>query len=94
MSTLTRRRWDGILSLVWVSPGFVAFEFFGVQWWRYISRSPALSLILIFGAWWGFGILLAISGLKSGVRFSILAGLGTILFFIYFIWSAMPRVHG
>jgi hypothetical protein len=93
MSTLTRRKWDGILSLIWVAPGFIAFEFFGFEWWRCIS-SPALSLVLIFGAWWGFGMLMAISGSKSCLRISVFASLGTILFFIYFIWSALPRVHG
>lgn len=91
MSTLTRRKWDGILSLVWVSPGFVAFEFFGFEWWRFANS--ALSVILIFGAWWGFGMLLAISGFKSGVRISVLASLGTTLWFLYFLWSIRPHYH-
>jgi hypothetical protein len=78
-------------SLIWVSSGFLVFELLSIQWWRLITDSSALSVFIIFGAWWGFGILLAISGLKIGVRISVLASTGTILRFFCFVRSILPR---
>jgi|GEM_PF-4009228 hypothetical protein len=77
-----------MLSLIWVFPGFVFFEFADIQW----SFVGFGSLVFFAGlcAWWGIGLLLAISGLRSGVRRSILASVGTALCFLLFLLALIP----
>jgi general secretion pathway protein G len=86
MKPLTNRKWDGILSLVWFCGGFLALKFFDFH-----SDSPALWFLLVFFAWWGVAMLLAVSGLRSRSWPSVVASLATILLFISFHWVAAPR---
>jgi hypothetical protein len=53
MKPLTNRKWDGILSLVWVCGGFLVLKFGGLHF-----NSQALGFFIIFGAWWGVAMLL------------------------------------
>ena len=90
MKPLTNRKWDGILSLVWVCGGFLVLKFGGLHF-----NSQALGFFIIFGAWWGVAMLLAVSGLKSRSWPSVVTGLGTVLLFISFLWIITPKSrHG
>jgi hypothetical protein len=95
MTVVARRKWEGVLSLVWVAPGFVAFEFFRVEWWGLFDcGSPVLVFLAIFGLWWGVGLLLAASGLRSSATISVLASAGTVLWFVFFLWDLLvPHFH-
>lgn len=94
ISRTARRKWEGILSLVWIAPGFLACEVFNIEWWR-ITESGLLMLFIIFGAWWGYGALLAIFGFKSGARIGLLASLITSLCFGYFLLGTLvPHICG
>jgi general secretion pathway protein G len=88
MKPLTNRRWDGILSLVWFCGGFLALNFFDFH-----SDSLALWFLLVFVAWWGVAMLLAVSGLRSRYWPSVVTSLGTVLLFIWFVWITAPRSH-
>ena len=93
MTLASRRKWEGIISLAWVAPGFVAFEFFGCEWWRPFGSLVPVFLV-IFGLWWGIGLLLAASGLRSSTRVGVLASAGTILWFAFFLYqTCVPRIH-
>jgi hypothetical protein len=89
MTTSTKRKLDGMISLVWVCLGFWTLKYADCH-----ANSVALTFFIVFGAWWGVGLLLAISGLKSGSRVSALASALTILWFFYFLQSLFPRIHG
>jgi general secretion pathway protein G len=82
MKPLISRKCDGVLSLVWACGGFLALQFFDFH-----SDSPALWFLLIFVAWWGVAMLLAVSGLRSRYWPSVVPGLGTVLLFI---WVMLP----
>jgi hypothetical protein len=87
-----RRKRDGICSLIWVYPGFVAFEFADIAW-PGSAGSGVLAFLVIFCAWWGAGLVLAISGLRSRARISVLASAGTILCFLFFLLGVVPLVE-
>lgn len=53
--------------------------------------SPALNFFIVFGAWWGVAMLLAVSGLKSRSWASVAAGLGTVVLFISLLWIIVPK---
>jgi hypothetical protein len=89
MTTIAKRKLDGILSLVWASLGYFLLPLI----YHFNFSSTALLFLILFGAWWGVSMLLAISGLKSGSRVSILASVVTILLFVYFLQSLVPRIH-
>jgi general secretion pathway protein G len=87
MKTLTNRKWDGILSLVWAGGGF-----FALKLGNFHSDSPILTFFVIFVAWAGVSLLLAVSGLRSRSWPSVATALGTILVFICFLWMIRPRI--
>jgi general secretion pathway protein G len=87
MKALSNRKWDGVLSLVWACGGFLALRLGYLH-----SGSTTLAFFLLFGAWWGIAMLLAVSGLRSRSRPSVLTGLCTLLLFIGFaFWIFAPR---
>jgi hypothetical protein len=88
MTTLTRRKYEGVLSFLWAVLGYLALRFSG---WH--TDSSALFFFVIFGPWWGVSFLLVIPGLRSGSRIGVIASLGTILFFVCLILT-LPRIHG
>ena len=79
------RKQEGLLSFLWVTPGFLAFELFHYQWWRVFHSGP-MTFLGILGLWWGIGMLLAISGLRRGSRINVLASLGTLFWLLYFLF--------
>jgi general secretion pathway protein G len=83
---LTNRKWDGVLSLVWACGGFLALKFLDFH-----SDSPALWFLLVFVAWWGVAMLLAVSGLRSRSWPGMVTGLGTVLLFIWVMLPLRPR---
>jgi type II secretion system protein G len=87
MNMLTRRKWEGVLSLVWACAGFLAFKF------DLLRSIPILfGYLILFGAWWGMALLLAISGSSSKSFPGVTTSIGTFILFFYFIWSLMPKV--
>jgi hypothetical protein len=61
MKSLRRRRWNGVLSLVWACTGF--FALYG----DYFHFSPRMAPFVVFGAWWGVAILLAAGRSSPGL---------------------------
>ncbi len=91
MTVDTKRRFEGMLSLLWVAPAFVVFEFYGAPRWYPGSLAFLLTLCL----WWGIGLLFALSGMRSGWRPAVIAGAGTVLWFLFFLWDTfIPHVRG
>jgi general secretion pathway protein G len=88
MRPLSNRKWDGVLSLVWACGGFLALKY-----GKFYVDSPALHFFIVFGAWWGVAMLLAVSGLKSRSWPSVVAGLGTVVLFISLLWITVPIGH-
>jgi general secretion pathway protein G len=88
MKLLTNRKWDGILSLPWACGGFLALKFGAFH-----PNSPALGFFIIFGAWWGVAMLLAVSGLRSRSLPGVLTGLCTVVLFLSFLWMGTPRAR-
>ena len=89
MHLTTKRKWEGFFSLAWVSAGFVALKLSD-----FYSGSTVVVFFLVFGAWWGVGMLLAVSGLRSRSPLSMLAALITSFWFAYFMWSLIPKYNG
>lgn len=88
MKPLTPRKWDGILSLVWFCGGYLVLRFAGLR-----LSFPGLGNFIIFGAWWGVAMLLAISGLRSRSWPSVVTGLGTVLLFIWLFLIGTPAYY-
>jgi hypothetical protein len=89
MDLAVRRKWDGALSLAWVSAVFV-----GIKYGHFSTSSAVVGFVVVFGAWWGVGMLLAASGLKSRSVVGVLPALVTTACFLYFVWTLIPRsVH-
>jgi general secretion pathway protein G len=86
MKPLANRKWDGILSLVWACGGLLALKLGDFH-----LDSPALHFFIVFGAWWGVAMLLAVSGLRSRSWPSVVTGLSTALLFIGILWIIAPR---
>jgi hypothetical protein len=76
VKALTNRKWDGVLSLVWACSGVLIFRFGAFGW-----ASATLAFFLVFGAWWGAAMLLAVSGVRGSSRLGAVTGLCTLLFF-------------
>ena len=89
MNLAAKRKWDGVLSLVWVSAIFL-----GIKLSHFYATSVLLGFVVVFVVWWGVGMLLAASGLKSRSVVGILPALATGAWFLYFVWTLFPRVHG
>jgi hypothetical protein len=81
-----RRKWDGSLSLAWVSAIFLV-----IRLSHFDSTSLVLGFLLVFGVWWGVGMLLAVSGLKSKSIVGVLPALATSAWFLYFVWTLIPE---
>jgi general secretion pathway protein G len=88
MKLLTNRKWDGILSLVWLCGGF-----FTLKYAKFHLDSPTLNFIVVFGAWWGVAMLLAVSGVRSRSWPSVVTSLATIVLFISALWMAVPKSY-
>jgi general secretion pathway protein G len=89
MNALRKRKWDGVLSLVWAIGGLLPLMLSGFH-----SDSPTLRFLILFVAWWGVALLLAVTGLRSGSLPSVLTGLVTIVLFIGFLWIDLTPHHG
>jgi len=89
MNALTNRKWDGIISIAWACGGLLVLKFSDFH-----SDSPTLRFFILFGAWWGIAMLLAVSGLRSGSLPSVLTGFVTVVLFIYFLWIDLIPYHG
>jgi hypothetical protein len=91
MNTQAIKKWEGALSLVWVALGLVVFMCRGDH---LNFDSFCVMFLAVFVAWWGVALVFAVSGLCSGSRVSALAGLVTILAFLYFLcWALIPRIQ-
>jgi hypothetical protein len=89
MNLATRRKWDGALSLAWVTAVFL-----GIRLSHFQTSSAVLGFVMLFVVWWGVGMLLAVSGLKSKTLFGVLPALVTTLSFLYVVYALIPcRVH-
>jgi general secretion pathway protein G len=88
MKLLTNRKWDGIISLVWACGGFLVLKYGHLYF-----DSPFLWFCIVFGAWWGVAMLLAVSGVRSRSWPSVVTSLATIVLFISVLWMAAPRSH-
>jgi general secretion pathway protein G len=85
---LTNRKWDGILSLVWVLGGLLVLKL-GI----FRAVSPGLGLFMLFCAWWGVALLLVVSGLRGGSVLSVAGSTATVALFVCFLWITRPH-HG
>jgi general secretion pathway protein G len=72
--------------LIWVCGGFLALKY-----GNFHLDSPVLNFFIVFGAWWGVAMLLAVSGMRSRSWPSVVTGLGTVLLFIWVLWMIAPR---
>ena len=89
MNLAVKRRWDGVFSLAWVSAIFL-----GLKLSHFYASSLLLGFVVVFVVWWGVGMLLAVSGLKSRSVVGVLPALVTSAWFLYFVWTLIPRrVH-
>jgi hypothetical protein len=90
MSATAIKKWEGILSVLWVLIGLAVF-----MWRRDHLHfdSFAVMFLAVFVAWWGVALLLAISGFRSTSRVSAIAGSVTVLGFLFFLWWVLvPRI--
>jgi len=88
-SLSSRKMWDGILSVVWLGLGFVVLPLLD----NYLVPVSFDLALIEFIVWLGGGILLALSGLRSGSRIGIAAALMTILGSFYLLWQFYPHVQ-
>jgi general secretion pathway protein G len=87
MKSFICSRWCGVLSLIWVCVGFFALKLS-----HFNSGSAALTFFVMFGAWWGVALLLAVSGLRSRSTPSVLSALATFVLFLGLLWMMLiPR---
>ena len=63
------KKCEGVLSVIWISLGLVCFA---VRPDHLRISSLAVRFLLVFVVWCGVGLLFAVSGLRSGSRFSAL----------------------
>jgi len=92
MSALAIKKWEGILSVVWSLLGVVIFM---CRPDHLHFDSLVVMFLLVFVTWWGVALLFAVAGLRSGSRMSGVAGVATILGFLFFLWwTLVPRFHG
>jgi hypothetical protein len=77
MSISTRRKWDGIFSIIWLL--VVGLYMVSVPGRSGYSLSFIYITTLAFGLWWGIALMLAISGLRSGQLIGVLVSVVTLL---------------
>jgi general secretion pathway protein G len=88
MKSIISCKWAGILSVVWLCAGFFALRLSDFH-----SESPLLRFLVIYCAWWGVAVLLAVAGMRSRRVPSVVAALATIILLISFLWMTAPRGH-
>jgi hypothetical protein len=92
MQIFATMKYDGVLSLLWVSLWAVCLYTFIFS--RHVAWEHFMPFFLVLLAlWWGVGLVLAISALRRGSPANFICGLATILGFICFLrWLTFP-VH-
>jgi hypothetical protein len=85
MKKLTLKTWEGISSLAWTLIGYVCFQY----WMAYHGFQSLWSVLIgVLVLWWGVGLTLAASGLRSRSRPGVVAGCLTVLGFLGF-WGVL-----
>ena len=91
---LYRRQWEGMLAMLWFSLGV------GLAiCWPESSTKPGATFILtaVFALclWWVFGLVLAISGMRSCSAIGVLSGsLAFVEFLVVVWWALTPKMEG
>ena len=91
MSAPVTKKLEGLFSLIWVALGFALFT----SWSSFPGfDSPYSFFLAVFVAWWGVGLMFAISGVRRGSRVSVFGGWLIIIgFVIFLIGMLVPRIH-
>jgi len=85
MKKLTLKTWEGISSLAWALMGYALFHYWSTNHGFRSLWSVVLGVLVL---WWGVGLTLAVSGLRSRSRFGVTAGCLTVLGFLCF-WGVV-----
>ena len=83
--------WAGFLSVLWILGGYVLLGF--VASVHDLSFEPMwLFIVITLSAWLGFGLFLAIAGLRRGnLAGRVCAAVGLVVF-LYFAWRMVSPV--
>ena len=76
------KRWEGVASVIWALLGY-AFTRYWADHFGFLSLYSVFFIVIV--SWWGVSLLLAFSGLRSGLKIGVIPGLVTVLGFLCFL---------
>ncbi|MGH7991437.1 MAG: hypothetical protein ACREDS_14775 [Limisphaerales bacterium] len=83
MKIKSLNKWEGIISLLWIISVFLLVVFLLRH--ELLFKPMWLFILVLLAAWWGIGLVFAISGLKRGNWINRACAVVTLCAFAFFI---------